>query len=78
MNKEEFIAAWNDKNKGSGLSIIRFTGGAMFANNMQIITVRRQTGEKIDEHYEVMLSKNVGGIVVGIGSIRLDKIRSVI
>lgn len=77
MDRNEFERAWHTIPEGT-LHVVVFTGGMIFAHHMQIILVRKQTLRSTTEYYNVELSKNVGGISVETGTIRLKSVRRVI
>lgn len=77
MKKEEFLKTWSKTGGISGLRVIVFDGGSMFANQMEI------TKEIVDtngmEYMEkAMFSKIVDNFTTVIGSIRIDKITAVL
>ena len=79
MDREYFIHKWNKRGGLSGLRIILFDGGSIFADNMEIVLITQQgdVGEIIDDYEEVHFSKNLG-VLVETGVIRLDKIKEVL
>ena len=80
MDREYFIHKWNKRGGLSGLRIILFDGGSIFADNMEMVFITQQQGEfgeTIDEYEDVRFSKNTD-IVTETGVIRLDKIKKVL
>lgn len=73
MDKDEFERVWNEHGGIGGLRIIRFDGGSIFATRYVMILV---TGREVE--YDLLdFTKEVGGVVIETGTLRLDKVTGV-
>jgi hypothetical protein len=77
MNKDEFIEKWNSRGGLSGLRVIIFNGGTIFADSMRISHVMRFDKKRRTEYDEAVFSK-ARGVVIETGTIRIDKIKEVL
>ena len=72
MIREEFVEKWNKVSSEDILRIIRVDGGIIYANRMKMIALHAV--DNYFSHDMVYFGKDVNGIYVAIGDIRLDRV----
>ena len=77
MNHEELVKKWLENSPISGLRVVRFDGGSMFATVVQINTIERIVRGKTVSYDEVVLSDVIDGVVTEVDTVRLDEITDV-
>lgn len=80
MEPDEFKRKWNETGGISGIRVIVFNGGSIYANTMLINTTISQyrNMNRFNQYYEVTLYRNTGGVSIDVANIRLDKIKDVL